>query len=123
MPKKILIVDDEPEVLNLFEKKLKNCGYNVLATTTGEMAIQMAKDISPDLIILDIRRPGIDGTQVFEYLKQDATTQHIPVLFVTAVDSPREIIRHFELGAENYLMKPVSPKVLLNEVEEILVGK
>jgi len=121
--KKVLIIDDEEEVRELFQKKLNASGYVALSSETGEAGLESARKESPDLIILDIRLPGIDGTEVFRILKEDPSTQHIPVIFVTAVDAPRKIVQQFERGAENYLLKPVSPKALLGEVEEILVGR
>ncbi len=123
MPKKILVVDDEQEIVEIFAKKLRAKGFDVITAFSGEEALEKVKMDLPHLIILDIRLPGIDGTRVLELLKEDETTKDIPVLFVTAVNAPREIVRHFELGAENYLLKPISPKVLLGEVEEILVAR
>ena len=123
MPKKILVVDDETEIVELFAKKLKTHGFDVITAFSGEEALIKAKTELPNLVILDIRLPGMDGTKVLEFLKEDESTKNIPVLFVTAVDAPREIVRHFDLGAENYLLKPVAPQVLLGEVEEILVAR
>lgn len=123
MSKRVLVVDDEQEIVEIFARKLQANGFDVITAFSGEEALEKIKMDLPHLVILDIRLPGIDGTRVFEILKEDELTQNIPVLFVTAVDSPREIVRHFELGAENYLLKPISPKALLGQVEEILVTR
>lgn len=122
MAKKILVVDDEPCIVELFGKKLEMSGFIVITAYSGEEALEKAKAELPDLITLDIRLPGIDGTKVFELLRQNESTQNIPVIFITAVDAPREIVHEFDLGAENYLLKPVNPKVLVGQVEDVLVG-
>lgn len=113
----ILIVDDTPENIDVMLGILKQ-DYNCRVARDGEMALKIcAKVNNLDLILLDIMMPGLDGYQVCERLKSDPMTKHIPVIFVTAKISPEDEIRGFELGAVDYIAKPVSPPIVKARVK------
>ncbi len=121
MPKEnILIVDDEEDVLELVRYNLDKNGYRIETATTGEKALTKARTKLPDLIILDLMLPGIDGLQVCKKLKSDAKTEHIPIIMLTAKGEEADIVTGLELGADDYVTKPFSPKVLVARVRRIL---
>ncbi len=110
---RILIVDDAPQNLRLLETMLVDQGYQVFALPSGEMALRAAARDNPDLILLDILMPGIDGYEVCTRLKADPQLKHIPVLFLSALNEPWDKIRAFRIGAVDYITKPFQ----LEEVE------
>jgi two-component system phosphate regulon response regulator PhoB len=121
MPKEnILIVDDEEDVLELVRYNLDKNGYRVEVAVTGEDALAKAKTQLPDMIILDLMLPGIDGLEVCKSLKSDVKTQGIPIIMLTAKGEEVDIVTGLELGAEDYVTKPFSPKVLIARVRRIL---
>jgi len=116
----ILIVDDTPENIQLISGILKS-DYKVKAATSGEKALKIVqKSPLPDLIILDVMMPGMDGYQVCQALKTDPVTSDIPVLFITGNLSDEEKQKGLEMGAVAYFGKPVEPTLLLAEVKNIL---
>jgi len=117
---KILIVDDEEDVLELVRFNLEKDGYKTEAAVSGEEAIMTAKSKMPDLIILDLMLPGIDGLEVCKKLKSDSKTENIPIIMLTAKGEESDIVIGLELGAEDYITKPFSPKVLTARVRRIL---
>lgn len=104
----ILIVDDTPANLELLVGMLQQCGYRLKVAVNGEMALHVAKIRPPDLILLDICLPGMDGYDICRCLKIDPDLQHIPVIFVSALASADEILKAFECGAVDYFAKPFS---------------
>jgi two-component system phosphate regulon response regulator PhoB len=121
MPKEtILIVDDEEDVLELVRYNLQKEGYRTETATSGEEVLKKARSILPDLIILDLMLPGIDGLQVCKNLKGDTKTQSIPIIMLTAKGEDTDIVAGLELGAEDYVTKPFSPKVLIARVRRVL---
>ena len=120
--KKILVVDDENDVRELIKAGLDRTGYTTLTAASGAQALSICKTDKPDLILLDIAMPIMDGYQVCEKLKQDPQTKDIPVLFLTGKDlDPRGIIERYEdLGACGYIPKPSTLKGLLEKIGEIL---
>jgi len=116
----ILIVDDEEDVLELVRYNLDKNSYCVETATTGEEALTKARAKLPDLVILDLMLPGIDGLEVCKKLKSDTKTQHIPVIMLTAKGEEADIVTGLELGADDYVTKPFSPKVLIARVRRIL---
>ena len=113
---KVLIVDDKRENLALFYNILQPYHYHISIATSGEMALASAKEFPPDLILLDVVMPEMDGFMVLEYLKRDALTRDIPVIFLTARDTPEDIVRGFEAGVVDYIAKPVHPKEMTARV-------
>ncbi|MGD0785531.1 MAG: response regulator [Sedimentisphaerales bacterium] len=116
----ILIVDDEEDVLELVRFNLEKNGYKTETATSGEDALAKAKSKLPDLIILDLMLPGIDGLEVCKKLKSEAKTENIPVIMLTAKSEESDIITGLELGAQDYITKPFSPKVLVARVRRNL---
>ena len=116
----ILIVDDEEDVLELIRYNLDKNGYKVETAVTGEEALTKARAKLPDLVILDLMLPGIDGLGVCKKLKSDTKTQNIPIIMLTAKGEEIDIVTGLELGADDYVTKPFSPKVLVARVRKIL---
>jgi len=118
--KNILIVDDEKDILELIKFNISNNGYKCFCAEDGEVAVKLAKNKIPDLIILDLMLPGIDGLDVCRILKNNKETKNIPILMLTAKTSDENIIEGLEAGADDYVTKPFSIKVLLARVENLL---
>jgi CheY-like chemotaxis protein len=119
LPKKrILICDDDPVILRLLQVNLELEGYEVLLAHHGEQAIEVANKEMPDLIILDIMMPRMDGYQTVQRLKADKPTQAIPVLFLSAKAQQSDIDKGREQGVADYLTKPFDPSDLLEVVEK-----
>lgn len=118
--KSILVVDDDEGLLKTVQKALLPNGYSVLTATSGEKGIQIAKLQKPDLIVMDVLLPGIKGREACVILKEDKGTKDIPVLFLTAKDSPDDIEAEMAAGATAHLTKPVNSKTLLAEVRKII---
>lgn len=119
--KVILAVDDESDVLDLLSKRLISAGYDVLTKTSGTAAIEAAKKEKPDLIILDILMPEMDGSQVAAVLHQDAQTRDIPILFLTCLYTKREEkISGHEIGHNFFIAKPYDPAELLEEIARLI---
>ena len=116
----ILIVDDEEDVLELVRYNLNKEGYRIETATSGEEALAKARTVQPGLIILDLMLPGIDGLQVCKNLKSETKTQNIPVIMLTAKGEESDVVGGLELGADDYITKPFSPKVLIARVRRIL---
>ncbi len=114
--KKILIVDDETITLRLLEKKLSDAGYLVLKADNGKDAIILAKKEHPNLIMLDIVMPGIDGGETGHILKNDPQTKDIPILFLTCLVKKDEVKDGNLKGGNYFIAKPYNPDELLNEV-------
>jgi two-component system alkaline phosphatase synthesis response regulator PhoP len=120
MAKHILVVDDEPDILELVKYNLVKDGFRVSTEATGEAALKSARARSPDLILLDLMLPGIDGFAVTRALKSDERTAPIPIAFLSARGEESDIVAGLELGAEDYVTKPFSPRVLVAKVKAIL---
>ncbi|MBF0205192.1 MAG: response regulator [Desulfamplus sp.] len=116
----ILIVDDEEDILELVKYNLEKEGYKTLSAFTGEDALKLATDIQPDLIVLDLMLPGMDGLEVTQILRKDGLTAHIPIVMLTAKGEESDIVRGLELGANDYMSKPFSPRELVARIRAIL---
>ena len=116
LKKKILIVDDAPENISILVAILKS-NYKVVPAINGEKALKLATaDNPPDLILMDIMMPGMNGYQVCETLKADDTTKCIPVIFLSGKDSDTEMKKGIELGAVDYITKPIEPSIVMAKV-------
>jgi two-component system alkaline phosphatase synthesis response regulator PhoP len=113
LKQKILVVDDDEDILELVRYNLVKEGYQVVCVTSGEQALKEAKDGAPDLILLDLMLPGLDGLDVCRRLKGDPLTNTIPIIMLTAKGEEADIVTGLELGADDYVTKPFSPRVLL----------
>ena len=115
----ILIIDDGEVERKVTSEILRKRGFTVFSAENGERGVEMAKQEKPDLILLDYLMPGLNGKDVCERLKQIETTKNIPVIFLTGSVQPKSVIDCYEVGAEYYLAKPVTPRLLINQVEMI----
>jgi two-component system phosphate regulon response regulator PhoB len=116
----ILIVDDEPDVVDLLAYNLQKSGYKTATARDGAMALQKARDLLPSLVLLDLMLPQMDGTEVCKQLKANPTTAHIPIIMLTAKADEVDRVLGLELGADDYVVKPFSPRELLLRVKKIL---
>ncbi len=113
---KILIVDDKPENLSLFSDILRPYHYELSVATSGAIALELLKSFHPDLILLDVIMPEMNGYEVLREIKKDKLTSDIPVIFLTAKDTTEDIVKGFEEGAVDYIAKPFHPKELIARV-------
>ena len=120
MSSKVLIVDDEMYILNILDFSLDSEGFKVITAANGEDALTKANAELPDLVILDIMMPKLDGFEVCRALKAKPDTKHIPVILLSAKDRDADKQKGKEVGADLYLTKPFSPSKLVSEVQQIL---
>jgi len=116
----ILVVDDEPDLVELLVFTLGKEGYTVLTAESGETALRIATQSKPDLVILDLMLPGIDGYEVCRRLKSQEATNEIAVIMLTARTEETHVVTGLELGADDYVTKPFSPKVLVARIRTVL---
>ncbi len=119
-PTRILVVDDERDITELLAYAFKQQGWHTLTAHDGPTAIEQARQRRPDLIVLDILMPGMDGFEVYRRLRQYPETASIPVLFLTARTEEVDQIVGLELGADDYIVKPISPRLLIARINAIL---
>jgi serine phosphatase RsbU (regulator of sigma subunit) len=119
----ILIVDDEPFNIDFLEQELDDLGYRTLSAPNGLEALQLVEEQSPDLVLLDIMMPGIDGFEVLTRLKADDGARHIPVIIISAMSDMGSVVRGIELGAEDYLPKPFDEVLLRARIGSALEKK
>jgi two-component system phosphate regulon response regulator PhoB len=118
--KSILVVDDEEDILELVRYNLSREGYKILCASSGEEGLKVARAENPNLIVLDLMLPGIDGLDVTRRLKGDDATRNIPIVMLTAKGEESDIVTGLELGADDYITKPFSPRVLVARVRAAL---
>jgi two-component system alkaline phosphatase synthesis response regulator PhoP len=116
----ILVVDDEDDLLELVRYNLAKAGYRVVCVSTGEESLSHARRQPPDLIVLDLMLPAVDGLEVCRRLKADAKTRDIPIIMLTAKSEESDVVRGLERGADDYITKPFSPRVLTARVKALL---
>ena len=119
MPK-ILVVDDEPDAVDLIKFNLKGAGYDVLTAADGDEALKKARSLLPDLIVLDLMLPEVDGLEVCKILKRDQRVAMTPILMLTAKAAEIDRVLGLELGADDYVTKPFSPRELVLRVKKLL---
>ena len=117
---KILLVDDEPDILEIISYSLKNAGYNIYTATNGVEAVEQASKIEPHLIILDVMMPEMDGIEACEIIRNNPKTKNILITFLTARGEDYSQIAGFNAGADDYITKPIKPKILLSKVKSLL---
>lgn len=118
--RRILVVDDEEDILELVAYNLRKQGYEVKCVTTGEQALDEARTNLPDLLVLDLMLPGLDGLDVCRMLKNGGETAEIPIIMLTARGEEADIVVGLEMGADDYITKPFSPRVLLARIKTAL---
>src|SRR5438445_41401 len=118
--RRILIVDDDPVILRLLKVNFEMEGFGVLTAEDGEQGVTAATDEKPDIILLDVMMPGMNGLQVAEKLRGQATTKDIPIIFVSAKAQSVDIKAGLQTGAVDYVTKPFDPVELVEKVENLL---
>ena len=116
----ILVVDDEPDAVELVAFNLKNAGYGVVTAGDGEEALKKARELMPALIVLDVMLPEVDGMEVCKILRRDGATATIPIIMLTAKTGEMDRVLGLELGADDYLTKPFSPRELVLRAKRLL---
>lgn len=117
---RILIVEDEPDILNLLAFNLENSGFEVIKAEDGYEALEKVRRESPDLVLLDLMLPKMDGLTVCRRIKENPGTRHLPVLMLTAKGEEGDKITGLELGADDYVTKPFSPRELILRIKAVL---
>jgi len=120
MRKKILVVDDDAELVDLLSFNLKQAGYTVGTAFNGAEALAKARSFAPDLIVLDVMMPELDGFAVCEILRRDPATATIPILMLTALSSELGRMAGLGSGASDFMSKPFSPRLIVARVEDLL---
>jgi two-component system alkaline phosphatase synthesis response regulator PhoP len=120
MKEKILIVEDDKDIIKMLEYNLKKEGFRVIAAHDGEDALDLALRQSPDLILLDLMLPGIDGLEVCKTLKNESKTGTIPIIMLTAKSQESDKVVGLEMGADDYITKPFSPRELIARIKAVL---
>ena len=119
LPTKILIVDDEPDIIEILKYNLNNEGYNVKSANNGKKAVEKAKKFIPDIILLDVMMPEMDGIEACVELKKISTLSNTRIIFLSARGEDFTQIAAFDAGADDYLTKPVKPKILIKKISSI----
>ena len=122
MPK-ILVVDDEMDILEIIRHALNKEGFEVHIAANGFQALEQTRKIKPDLILMDVMMPVMDGMEACRQLKEDSDTQNIPIVFLTARSEEFAELAGFEAGADDYIAKPIRPRVLMSRLKAILRRK
>ncbi len=118
--KSILIIEDEADILELIKYNLERDGFRTSGAASGEEGLKVARAKVPDLVVLDLMLPGLDGLEVCRLLKADIKTKQIPIVMVTAKGEESDVVAGLELGADDYITKPFSPKVLVARLRTVL---
>ncbi len=117
---RILVVEDEEDILELLRVTLAKAGFEAQTLTSGEETVHAARADPPQLLLLDLMLPGMDGLEVCRVLKRDAATDHVPIVMLTARGEDSDIVAGLELGADDYVTKPFSPRVLTARLQAVL---
>ncbi len=113
----VLVVDDTPDTLALLHDSLEKADYTVLVATNGTSALKICTELSPDIVLLDAVMPGLDGFEVCQILKDDLTTRHIPVIFMTGLTDTEHVVAGFSAGGTDYVTKPLNPSEVIARLE------
>ena len=120
MKPRILVVEDEPDAMDLIAFNLEAAGFKVLQAMDGTLAVRLAREKLPDLIVLDVMLPGTNGLEVCKILRRELSTSGIPILILTAKASEIDRVLGLELGADDYVTKPFSPRELVLRIKKLL---
>lgn len=116
----ILVVEDEEDIRELISYNLQREGYQIKTAATAEQGLSLAENLLPELFLLDIMLPGMDGLELCKELKQDPNSKNIPIIMISAKGEERDIVKGLEFGADDYISKPFSAKILLARVRAVL---
>jgi len=119
-PRRILVVDDEPDVLDLVVYRLRRSGYEVIEAPNGEEGLALAISEQPDLIVADVMMPRVDGYELTRRLRDEDATRGIPIILLTARTQEADVSQGFEAGADDYLKKPFNPDELVARIRAVL---
>lgn len=122
MNKRILIVDDEPNIIVPLEFLMKQNGYDVMTATTGEAALELIEDWKPDLILLDIMLPGMDGYEVCQKIRAQKALNEVKIVFLSAMARSIDIAKGMGLAADDYITKPFATDFVLEKIKKLLNG-
>ncbi len=117
---KILLVDDEPDILEIIGYNLRNEGYQVFTASNGLEGVKQAKKVTPHLILMDIMMPEMDGIEACEKIRKIKTLEHVIISFLTARGEDYSQVAGFDAGADDYITKPIKPKVLVSKIKSLL---
>jgi DNA-binding response OmpR family regulator len=117
---KIVVIEDEPDIMEIVSYNLKREGYSVVGVDRGDAALNIIRNEAPNLIILDLMLPGMDGLSICQQMKSDPIVRDIPIIIISAKGEESDIVIGLELGADDYLAKPFSPRELLARVKVVL---
>lgn len=117
---KILVVEDDPAISTLLERALTADGYSVHVASDGAKAVEQCAQVAPDVVLLDVNLPKMDGFQVAKELKARAEMKHVPIVFLTAQDRPRDVIAGIQAGARHYVTKPFKLDELLAKIKKLV---
>jgi DNA-binding response OmpR family regulator len=120
---KILVVDDDEHILRSLSQYLELEDFNVVSASSGPEALKLFGQERPDLLVLDVMMPGMDGFQVLETLRKNPDTASVPVLMLTARDQHNDILKGYQMGATSYLVKPFNLDELVDAIREVFAGK
>ena len=120
MSKRILVIEDQEDNRRILRDLLKSAGYEVIEAVTGEEGVTMAEAHRPDLILMDIQLPGLDGYEATRRIKANSALRHIPIVAVTSYALSGDDIKALEAGCDAYIAKPFSPRILLAKIREYL---
>ena len=120
MSHKIVLAEDEPQIARLIQFKLQKEGFEITWKDNGADALESVKEIKPDLVLLDVMMPVMDGYQVLKKIKEDENLKQIPVIMLTAKGQERDVVKGFDLGSEDYIVKPFRPAELVSRIKKIL---
>lgn len=120
LPKKILIADDEPNILLSLDFLMRKNGFNVFLARDGDEAIELIKKEHPDVVLLDIMMPTVDGYEVCEFIRKEANLAHVKVVFLTAKGKNEDQQKGYDVGADLYITKPFSTKELVKQIKELV---
>jgi two-component system alkaline phosphatase synthesis response regulator PhoP len=116
----ILVAEDEPHILLLIQRKLESAGYAVTTTTDGNEALDLALELRPDLLLLDILLPGREGLEICREVKTAFGSDSPPIILISALGQQIDVEAGLEAGADDYIIKPFSPRLLLERIEAVL---
>ena len=117
---KVVVIEDEPDIVEVLSYNLKREGYNVFPVDRGDEGLNVIRNQSPDLVILDLMLPGMDGLSICQQMKSDPIVRNIPIIIISAKGEESDVVIGLELGADDYLSKPFSPRELLARVKAVL---